>query len=83
LEPKPTVRAKFQVQQKTQHVYQHAAGGGIVALSAVYEDGGVNKSWAKSTPSGTITMQIDNPEAFAALELGAYFFVDFTPTTRE
>lgn len=34
-----------------------------VQLNAVYAEEGVNKSWATSTPSGSLSLTIDNPGA--------------------
>jgi hypothetical protein len=78
------VRAKFVVTEKTdthsasphgaanaEHHYQQ------VRLTAVYGDD--NKSWSKWTPSGSIQLQISNPEAYDQLKLGQAYFVDFTP----
>jgi hypothetical protein len=48
-----------------------------VKLAAVSDP--ANKSWATATPCGTVELQINNPEAFDQLKVGAYFFVDFTP----
>ncbi len=36
-----------------------------------------NKTWAKYTPSGSIELGIDNPEAVDAFQLGQSYFVDF------
>ena len=36
---------------------------------------------AKYTPSGAITMTIDNPEALDQFKVGDEFYVDFTPVT--
>ncbi|HEX8249017.1 MAG TPA: hypothetical protein VF599_12640 [Pyrinomonadaceae bacterium] len=37
-----------------------------------------NKSFAKATPSLTLTMQIDNPKAFGFWEEGAEYYLDIT-----
>ena len=76
-----TIQAKFQCCGKTPHATDP---GGAVAFLAVYEgEDGVNKSWSKWTPSGSISMQISNQAAYDAFEHGGYYLVDFTPTTRE
>jgi hypothetical protein len=76
-----SIRAKFQCNTKTPNP---PGQGGQVALNAVYEgEGGVNKSWSQWTPSGSIAMHVTNQTAYDAFELNGYYFVDFTPTTRE
>lgn len=69
------VRAKFQVHK----VAKTATGGTEVSLSPQYdmtipED----QKFAKYTPSGCIKLYIDNPPAEDQLQLGKYFYVDFT-----
>lgn len=49
-----------------------------VTLAAVTR-GEENKTWAEATPAATFSMQIQNPDAVAAFELGQEFYVDFTP----
>lgn len=70
------VTAKFQV-QSVKHVSWNRMAR-IVELQAV--SGDENKPWSQYTPSGTITMQIDNPPAAAAFELGRTFLLTFEPT---
>ena len=59
-----SVRAKFFVQKVTR---QAGNVGGEVVLSAATRGAG-NADWASATPSGTITMQVNNPAAFAQFE---------------
>ena len=35
-------------------------------------------SFWTATPSGSINMQIDNPDAHGCFELGKYYYVDFS-----
>ncbi len=75
------VRGKFRVDKITRHAWSKEAGE--VTLSAVCDDGiEENARYAKFTPSGSITMMIDNPPALAAFELGAEVYVDFTPVPK-
>lgn len=76
-----TVRAKFRVTEKNNRAPYNADGKPTctVVLSAVNGEKAENKSWAKYTPSGQLTMSIDNPEAYDAFELGKEYFLDFTP----
>lgn len=72
------VRGKFKVTE----IVRRAWDGGVSAflkLEAVYDQSlPEDQSYAKATPSGTITMQVDNPHAVEALQLGKSFYVDFT-----
>jgi len=75
------VRAKFRVQEiKSQASYQTGGTGGkcqeSVRLVAATDER--NKTWSKYTPSGSIEMQIDNPEALDQFKLGECVYVDFT-----
>lgn len=38
-----------------------------------------NRSWWDATPSGELTMWINNPAAFGKLEGGKEYFIDITP----
>lgn len=50
-----------------------------VRLNAVYGQGGeANKAWAKSTPSGSLELTINNPDAFGVLKPG-YYKVQLVP----
>ncbi len=74
------VRAKMVVVEKANRVNVWAPGQGPtchVTLSPAQGD--ENKTWAKYTPAGSITLQIDNPAAYDAFVLGQSYFVDFTP----
>ncbi len=52
----------------------------VIELMAVSNDGTPeNDRFHKFTPSGTITMTVDNPPAAEQLKLGHAFYVDFTP----
>jgi hypothetical protein len=51
----------------------------IYRFHAVYDQGLAeeDRSFAKATPSGTLEIQVDNPNA--QFELGAFYYLDFTP----
>ena len=51
----------------------------VVTLHAVAATDGPNAEWAKYTPSGQLTMQIDNPGAWGRFEQGKEYFLDLTP----
>lgn len=56
------VQARFYVQAVTRYAYN--PGVVKVDLSAVAR-GEENKSWASATPSGTMTLNVNNPDAAA------------------
>ncbi len=71
-------RGKFQVQKIAQVHYNPSARE--VTLQAVCNDGTPeNERFHRYTPTGTITMVIDNPAVLAQIELGKHCFVDFSP----
>lgn len=73
----PEVRGKFKVTEiKRTHWNQTLAE---VKLEAVYSGSPEDNTYAEATPSGSIVMQITNPEAIEKLPLGKSFYVDFTP----
>lgn len=73
-----TVRAKFRVDSITRHAWNKDAGE--VKLSPVCDDGiEENRRFHRYTPSGALSMTIDNPPALAVFELGKEFYVDFSP----
>lgn len=71
-----TVRAKFQVQSIKETMWNRQSRE--VVLSPVCDDGiPEHQRYAKYTPSGMVTIVIDNPLAVAQFELGKYYYVDF------
>ena len=50
-----------------------------ITLIPVYNDGKGNESWSKYTPSGKLEMNVTNPSAIAAFELGKSYQLEFTP----
>ena len=79
------VRAKFWV-KSVQHHHNHdpKAVCAEVELAPCYGtypggDSEENKSFAKYTPAGEISLTITNPAAIEAFELGKAYYIDFTP----
>jgi hypothetical protein len=73
------VRAKMQVTGITERVW----GGKEIELTPQYDQSiPEDQRFQKATPSGRITMQIDNPAAAEQLRLGRTFYVDFTPVAE-
>lgn len=50
-----------------------------ISLIPVYNDGKGNESWSKYTPSGKLEMNVTNPTAIAAFELGKSYQIEFSP----
>ena len=75
------VRCKMKVTEIIDRSSSYAPGNvqesHSVKLQAVTDS--ENKSWAKYTPSGSVELQINNPEAFSHFKIGETFFLDFTP----
>jgi hypothetical protein len=82
-ETKPVVTAKFRCTEKADRASAYGAPGsptsGHVHLSPVM--GPENKPWSQYTPSGSIEMQIDNPAALAAFEVGKDYLITFAPAS--
>lgn len=76
-----TLRAKFQV-QTVKHSSDHtgAVASEEIELSAVTGSSGddVNKQWSKWTPSGRLTMTINNPDAMRRVLPGQEVYIDIT-----
>lgn len=70
------VRAKFMVQEIRNH--SHNCGTTIILRpqydTTVEED----KRFAKSTPSGELSMFVDNPPAQEFFEMGKTYYLDFS-----
>lgn len=74
------VRAKFKVVELIERSYGHGHKQKSIVMTPEYDAKiAEDVSFSKATPSGKIEMQIDNPVAIEALEVGKYFYVDFTP----
>ena len=72
------VRGKFQLIAVTHNHWN--ADTKTLKFSTVYDPTiEEDRKFAKATPNGTIEMQVDNPAALAKLELGKYYYVDFSP----
>lgn len=70
-----SIRGKFRVVSETKNCWSEDAR--TVKLQAMYDtDVPEDQSYAKATPSGSIEMLVDNPNA--KFELGGYYYVDFT-----
>lgn len=73
------ILAKFVVIEKTDQFNQWSTpvGKNSSRVKLGCANGPQNKTWAKYTPSGTIEMTIDNPDAFEAFQLGQAYLVKF------
>lgn len=53
----------------------------VVELAAHYDNTILeHQRFQQATPSGAISMQIDNPAALEQFKVGDYYYVDFAPT---
>lgn len=77
-----SVRAKFQVSSVKSYAWNPNAKE--ITLTPQYDTSiPEDRRFAKATPSGTLTMTVDNPAASEQLELGKFFYIDFTPVEPE
>ena len=75
------MRAKMQIQSVTLNMGGYTEE---IKMSAVY-GGSTNdedNSFAKTTPSGSITLGIANKELHGVYKPGDTFYVDFTPVPK-
>lgn len=78
MEPTAVVRAKVQVQEVKQTNWQPNARE-ITARCVHSSDIEEDKRFSEATPSGSITLFVNNPAAIEKLPLGKQFYVDFIP----
>lgn len=72
-----TVRAKFRVSSITQ--FDNGVAREI-KLSAQYDQSiPEDRRFSEATPSGSLTMYVNNPAAIAQFEIGKSYYLDFTP----
>jgi hypothetical protein len=74
------VRAKFTVEKVSKTRY----GGTELTLSPQYDETiPEDRRFAKATPSGSLTMYVDNPPAAEFFKLGEAYYLDFIPALPE
>jgi hypothetical protein len=73
-------RAKFTCHSVT----QYSGGQADVKLGVVYDTNiqSENGRFTKATPSGEITMRVDNPEAAVQFIPGESYYVTFEPAPK-
>ncbi len=72
-----TIRAKFKVVAITQHTDYSAV---TIKLAPRYDEKiPEDQRYASATPSGELSMLVDNPAAIEELRLGQSFYLDLTP----
>lgn len=72
------VRAKFRVETITRTASM--PDGAVIELKAVCaDDVPENQRFHKWTPSGSLSMCVNNPSAVEQFALGQEFYIDFTP----
>ena len=67
------MKARFTCNTKIPN--QFRAGSVVVAFHAAYDES--NKEWAEATPSGSLSMVIDNPAAAEFIEQGQTYELTF------
>lgn len=73
-----SVRGKFKLSEVTQVYWSPTAKK--LKFQAVCNDGtSENEKFHKYTPSGEISMLVDNESALQKFVIGASYYVDFTP----
>ncbi len=70
-----SVRAKFYCNAITPSGDGHQISLNVVYSNDVQSEDG---RFTKATPSGSLTMQVDNPAAGIQFEVGKSYYVDFT-----
>ncbi len=75
------MRAKMQIQSVAKQLGGYSE---VIEMSAVYggNSNDEDNSFAKTTPSGTIRLQIANKELHGVYQPGDTFYVDFTPVPK-
>ncbi|HYE59074.1 MAG TPA: hypothetical protein VD948_11240 [Rhodothermales bacterium] len=78
------VRAKFICHSITRRKHWEPGKGEIwdIKLSPVTTGSDEDKAFWAATPSGEITLGTCNAEAVKQFDLGAAYYVDFTPAPR-
>lgn len=76
-----TVRAKFYCSAQNTKRYSLESQAAIsYEFSAVYDpDAPEDQRFAKATPVGSLSMQVDNPDV--TFEPGKYYYLDITPAS--
>ena len=71
-----TTRSKFILQSVKKFNWNQDAEE--LSFSAVGGGGGENEHFARYTPSGTLTILVDNPNLTGKFTLGAFYYLDIT-----
>lgn len=76
-----STRAKFKLTEiRESKWHKDSPSCKVLKFSTQYDDTiPEDQRFQKATPSGTCEMQIDNPAALAQFQLGADYYVDFSP----
>jgi len=75
-----TVRAKMYCERIITEKYSHGEVKTIEFTARYDQSIPEDMRFQKATPSGKITLQIDNPAAIEQFIPGKQYYVDFTPT---
>jgi len=76
-----TMRAKMQLNTITRTTYGEKLEFAAVAKSVPYPEDGSDEdnTYAKFSPSASLTIQVANPALFGKFTPGEKYYVDFTP----
>ena len=77
------VRAKLRLVAHTDRKWdKNGPASRTLRFEAQYDESiPEDQRFQKATPSGFCELQIDNPKALEQFELGATYYVDFTPAS--
>lgn len=72
------VRAKFRVSQ-VNHTQPKGASATIILRPVSADDVPENQRFHKYSPSGELSMQVDNQAVVEEMQVGNVYYLDFTP----
>lgn len=72
------VRGKFKLSERTE-VEWNRTSRRLKFHAVCNDDTDENQKFHKATPSGEISIVVDNPNAVSQFEIGKTYYVDFTP----
>ena len=75
----PVVRAKFRLTEVTRMDGSQSVKMQFNAVTSDYESIEEDKRYHRYTPSGQLTIWVDNPPAVEKFVLGQAYYLDFTP----
>lgn len=77
------IRAKFKLQEVKEFANSSSKHLRFTAVCLADNEVEENRRYHKYTPSGELTISIDNPPAFGQFKLGDFYYLDFTPAPEK